>query len=171
MNLRTLTPILLLAALATAPLVGTAAADTTKTAEVTLRVAPEGFVAPSHYLVGNEAVWVIDPVEQRQFNDQDGVAGCVIDVTDDGDGQIDGTEVLDRATETGCIVGWDSVTHPSLGELVTEVDGREKLGPTDSGWPGAWWVIQLNGEAASTGVSGMSLTDGDALSFVYYVGA
>lgn len=179
MRLRNLTSILLLAALASAPLAGTVIAETTdetttavKTANITLRVAPEGFVVPSHYLVGNDAKWLIDPVNDTSFNGQDGVAGCVLEVaeTDDPDTRIDGVEVLNNATDTGCISGWNGVST-DIGILVTSVDGREKVGPTTSGWPGAWWLIQKNGTAAEDGVSEMDLEDGDELGFVYYTGA
>lgn len=157
--------ILLLLGLALSGLAPAVSSETT-TADVTLRVAPDGFVVPSHYLVGNPAVWIIDPAEDPTFNDQDGIAGCHLTVPDaDGDGAVDGGEVLDRATETGCISGWDHVVYDCCGRFPTSIDGREEVG-----WPAPWWTIQLNGQSASVGIDGMTLEDGDDLSFVYHVG-
>lgn len=141
----------------------TAAAATSAT--ITLRVAPEGFVVPSHWLVGNQAVWIVDPASNTDFNGQKGVAGCTLEVSDaDGNGKIDGGEVLDRATGTGCITGWSS-TSMDWGRFVTEVDGLEQIG-----WPVSWWLIQIDGVVASTGIDDMDLQSGQSLEFVYYLG-
>lgn len=156
--------------LATVSLASLAQAGTT-TADVTLRVAPEGFVVPSHWAVGNDARWIVDPVEDRQFNDEDGIAGCRLTVDDaDGDDRIDGGEVLDHATEQGCILGWDSVFFDGEGRFVTMVDGLRKKGATDTGWPTGWWVIQVDGQASDVGIDQMNLQDGQDLSFVFYTG-
>lgn len=152
---------LALAAVTLSP--STAAAATSAT--ITLRVAPEGFVVPSHWLAGNQAVWIVDPTSTRDFNGQNGVAGCTIDVSDtNDDDKIDGGEVLDRATDTGCIAGWDW-TKTDWGRFVTEVDDLEQLG-----WPASWWLIQIDGLAADTGIDDMDLQDGQSLEFVYYFG-
>ncbi len=165
--MRTLFPAILLLGVAFSGLAPAASSQTdTVTADVTLRVAPDGFVVPSHWAVGNQAVWLIDPVEDGSFNDQDGIAGCQLTVPDaDGDGAVDGGEVLDEATATGCISGWDHQTSDCCGRYVTSVDGRGQIG-----WPAPWWMLQLNSQAASVGIDGMALQDGDALSLIYHVG-
>lgn len=171
MRLRSLALTLVALAVLVGPLAATAAGQNLPTERtVTLRVAPEGFLVPSHYLVGNPAVWIVDPAETTTFNGQAGIAGCNLTVPEGKDDRVNGTEVLEKAVAEGCITGWNSERFACCGELVTSVDGRAKHGPTESGWPGAWWLIQKNGQAAPTGVSGMSLEDGDALSFVYYTG-
>lgn len=141
------------------------------TADVTLRVAPEGFVVPSHPMVGNPAVWIVDPVEETRFNDRDGVAGCQLTVTDtDGDDRIDGAEALDQAADEGCILGWDSVFFDCCGRFVTMVDGLEKQGATETGWPTGWWIVQVDGQATDVGVDQLDLGDGQDLGFAYYTG-
>lgn len=133
---------------------------------ITLRVAPEGFVVPSHWAVGNEAVWILDPASDDTFNDQDGVAGCELTVSDaNGDGAIDGGEVLDRATADECISGWDHVVFGCCGRFVTMVDDLE-----ETGWPATWWLLQIDGVAAEVGIDDMDLTSGQSLELVYYVG-
>lgn len=150
-----------------APAVSSQTTGSVVTADVTLRVAPDGFVVPSHWAVGNQAIWLVDPAEDATFNDQDGIAGCQLTVPDaDGDDTVDGGEVLDEATATGCISGWDHETSDCCGRYVTSVDGRDEVG-----WPAPWWMIQLNGQSASVGIDGMALEDGDALSLVYHIGA
>lgn len=157
--------IVLLLGLSLSGLAPVVSAETT-TADVTLRVAPDGFVVPSHPLVGNPAVWIIDPAEDPTFNDQDGIAGCHLTVPDANmDGVVDGGEVLDRATETGCISGWDHVVDDAYGRYPTSIDGREEVG-----WPAPWWTIQVNGVSSPVGIDSMGLEDGDDLSFVYHVG-
>lgn len=153
---------LALAAITLGP--STAAAATSAT--ITLRVAPEGFVVPSHWTVGNEAVWVVDPAQTQDFNGQDGIAGCTLHVSDaNGDDKIDGGEVLDTATADGCIAGWDYTTDEEFGRFVTAVDNLEQVG-----WPVSWWLIQIDGFAASSGIDDMDLQDGQSLEFVYYLG-
>lgn len=167
---------------ATAPVANgeTSPSEETVEADVTLRVAPEGFVIPSlhwttSWITGEstEAVWLIDPVEDDRFDDQDGVAGCAdLSVPDgNGDGRVDGGEVLDHATETGCISGWDYYIDDDWGRFLTEIDGREKAGPTQTGWPAGWWKIQLDGESSPVGIDHMDLEDGQSLSFVYMLHA
>lgn len=163
-----LTAILLVSTMGVAT--ATTTTDTT-TADVTLRVAPEGFVVPNHPAADNEAVWLIDPVEDPRFNDQEGVAGCRLTVPDaDEDDAIDGSEVLDHATDSDCILGWDAVAFGGQGRFVTVVDGLEKAGPTETGWPVGWWAIQVDGRWADVGIDAMSLEDGQSLSFIYYSG-
>lgn len=164
-----LLPLALVAA--TAPLAPAALAQHDPgeaTSEVTLRVAPEGFVVPSHWAAGNDAVWLVDPTEETTFNDRDGIAGCELTVPAGGDGVVDGADVLDHATDEGCISGWDAETG-SLGRFVTSVDGRDQVAP--GGVPVLWWLIQVDGRSASTGIDGLALDDGQDLSFVYYAGA
>lgn len=147
------------------------------TVDITLRVAPTGFVVPAQHwatsmAVGNTtpAVWVIDPVSNTTFNGQDGVAGCDITMSDtkgfEGalgpDGRIDGGEVLDAATDAGCISGWSNTTHDGFGRLVTTIDGLEEVG-----WPGPWWQIQIDGELSDVGIDGLDLGSGQSLEFVY----
>lgn len=133
---------------------------------ITLRVAPEGFVVPSHWAVGNQAVWIVDPANNKAFNGLDGVAGCNLVVPDaNGDGRIAGGEVLDRATAAGCISGWDYVVFDCCGRFVTMVDDVEELG-----WPASWWLVQIDGNAAATGIDGMDLKNGQSLEFVNYFG-
>lgn len=139
---------------------------------VTLRVAPTGFVVPTeHWALGGApgsppAAWVVDPVSVTTFNGQPGVAGCTVTVVSGASG----ADVLDAATSTGCISGWDYITFSCCGRFVTMVDGLWKSNATTTGWPVAWWQILLNGELADQGVDGLSLTAGDELSFVYAVG-
>lgn len=180
MNLRTLTPILLVAALATVPFVGTVAAENEPTADVTLRVAPTGFVVPSQHPftqgaagTSTPAVWLIDPVEDPSFNDEDGVAGCQLTATDtDDDGAIDGGEVLDQATDAGCITGWDYITFSCCGRFITMVDDLWKSNATafETGYPTGWWQIQIDGHVSDVGIDDMNLTGEQDLSFVYRQG-
>lgn len=152
--------------LATVPLAGLAEAGTT-TADVTLRVAPEGFVVPSNPITQHEATWLIDPAEDTRFNDRDGVAGCDLTVQDaNDDGAIDGGEVLDAADQDGCIVGWDYTVFDCCGRFVTSVDGLDEVQ-----WPVGWWTIQIDGVWADDGIDTMDLSDGQSLEFVYYAGA
>lgn len=149
----------------------TGATAGTLTADVTLRAAPEGFVVPSHHIAKNEAVWLVDPVEETRFNDRDGIAGCQLTVTDaDEDERIDGGEVLDHATAQDCILGWDATYFSCCGRFVTMVDGLEKTGATATGWPTGWWVVQVDGQATDVGIDQLDLADGQDLSFVYYTG-
>lgn len=158
-------PLLLLAAPLAAPTAWTDTHDTeNKTVDITLRVAPQGFVVPSSTLLGNDAVWIIDPAETTDYSHVDGIAGCHLEVPlIDEETVVNGVQVLEEAEETDCIKGWDSTTH-SYGEFVDSIDGR------DAAWPAAWWLMQWNGEAASVGISTLSLDDGDNLGFVYYSG-
>lgn len=161
----------LVAVTATAGLPAVQAADLD--AGVTLRVAPEGFVVPSLHWSTNavadtttEAVWIHDPAQDDTLNDQDGVAGCEPTVPDtNGNSRIDGVDVLDHATDTGCISGWDGYIHDKYGWYVESVDGLE-----EQGWPVSWWQIQVDGHVADVGISNMDLQDGQDLSFVYYAG-
>lgn len=149
--------------------------DSLVESEVTLRVAPEGFVVPSMHWTTNavagettQAHWVIDPVEDERFNDEDGVAGCQLTVEDaNGDDRIDGGEVLDQATETGCISGWDYYVDDDFGRFVTMVDDRWKNNATQTGWPAGWWKVQVDGQSADVGIDHMDLDDDTDLSFVY----
>lgn len=157
--------LLLAALLLSLPLTALApSASAGTTHEITLRVAPEGMVVPGHWTVGNPAVWVVDPLTVTAANGQSGIAGCVLDVPTGGDGVVDGIDVLDHAEATGCIASWDG-RDTDNGVFVTEVDGREEIG-----FPGPWWMIQLNGFSSPVGVSDMDLRDGASLSFVYYTG-
>jgi hypothetical protein len=142
------------------------AAETSSTTEITLRAAPAGPVVPSVFFVNNEAQWIHDPAEDGSLNDIDGVAGCQLSVTDaNGNGAVDGADVLDRAEATGCITSWDGRDDASCTDgtpvFVAEVDGLEEVFPT------TFWALHLNGQAASVGVCDLALQDGDSLGFVY----
>lgn len=174
--MRRLLAVLLPLALAVAPMAaGTALAGDEDTTDITLRVAPEGFVVPGHWAAGNQAHWIVDPTETTTFNDKDGIAGCELAVPDGGTGTVDGADVLDHATETGCISGWDAKGY-DFGRFVTSVDGRDQVATPDppvdqvGAIPAVWWLIQVDGYAASTGIDGLSLEDGQDLGFVYYAG-
>ncbi len=144
--------------------------DEPVTAEVTLRVAPTGFVVPGHWATGTEAVWLVDPVEQTAFNAEDGIAGCQLTVPDlDENGTVMAVEVLDHAAAVGCISGWQGELG-SFGFFVTEVDGLEQVAEPSTSIPALWWFIQKNGHAAPVGVSSLGMQDGSTLSFVYYAG-
>lgn len=135
-------------------------------ATVTLRVGPEGFVVPSSWLVNNQAVWVVDPAQTPELNALPGVAGCSVSAADaNGDGAVDGGEVLDAATASGCISGWASQSFGGS-RFVTSVDGLDQT----AGGLTTWWLVQQNGYATPVGIDGLSLADGDSLDFVYYVG-
>lgn len=169
---------LVLALLMTGPMTATAAATSSSSVDITLRVAPEGFVLPSHWTTGHEAQWIVDPVEDTSHNDEKGIAGCRLDVPDgDGDGKVGGTQVLDHAADSGCILGWDSYQDEDFGTYITAVDGRNETNVTGSARGRdlhvafVWWMIQTNGTWADSGIDGIVLTEGSSLSFIYYAGA
>ncbi|HVL87060.1 MAG TPA: CARDB domain-containing protein [Candidatus Thermoplasmatota archaeon] len=133
---------------------------------VTLRVAPEGFVVPNHWLVGNPAVWIVDPVADPSFNGLDGVAGCVLAVADaTGDFRVDGGEVLDAAAASGCVSGWEFGSSSCCGRFVTSVDGL-----AEAGWPASWWLLQIDGFGSWVGIDDMDLLSGQSLELVHLVG-
>lgn len=169
----------LIAAVLMVPPAAPSAGTGTLSMDITLRVAPTGFVIPAQHWVTdttvNEttpAVWIIDPASTPTFNNEDGVAGCTLTVSDTSgfggspgpDGRIDGGEVLDAATTAGCISGWSSTTHGGFGRSVTMIDDLDEVG-----WPGPWWQIQVGGELADVGLDGLDLSDGQSLEFVYMV--
>lgn len=163
--MRSLLTLALALALLTLAVPTTAAPDDPETVDVTLRVAPQGFVVPSSTLLSNPAVWIIDPAETTDYNHIDGIAGCHLDVPlVDEETDVTGVQVLEEANETGCIKGWESTHFEGAGEFVDSIDER------DQAWPAAWWLMQKNGEAASVGISALSLDNEDALEFVYYSG-
>jgi hypothetical protein len=155
----------LLAAMAAIPATASAAGPANDKIDVTLRAGPTGFVVPSAFVVQNEALWLVDPVEQQQTTQAPGVAGCELTVADrNGDGVVDGADVLNRAEDTGCITSWDGRNHDSCTDgaiLVSEVDGLEEI------YPATFWIVHRNGELASDGICGLALEDGESLSFVY----
>ncbi len=162
--------ILLLTLVLATTLTTSTPATAASSATLTIRVAPEGFVVPSHWLVGNEAVWLVDPCADTSLDPQPGIACCNVTVPDaNGDGRVDGAEALDVATLEDCIAGWAAADF-GFGRLVTCVDGLCKQGPTDSGWPVAWWLLQIDGFASPVGIDDMDLSDGQSLEFVYYIG-
>lgn len=156
--MRLLKSMLVVSLLAASLLVGGPASAATVT--VTLRVAPEGFVVPSHWAVGNPAVWIVDPASDKSFNGADGVAGCSVTLTNDADGVVNGRQVLNRATATQCIAGWAEDDG-----FVTAVDGLAQIG-----WPASWWLIQVDGISSNFGIDDMQLTTGRSLEFVYLFG-
>lgn len=110
------------------------------------------------------AVWLRDPANHQN---QTGVAGCYnLEVPDaDEDGDLEGHEVLNAATDQGCITGWEAWRSDGDPFLVA-VDGLWKSNETSSGWPEAWWQIQKNGHIAGDGISGVTLETGDELGLV-----
>lgn len=136
---------------------------------VRLRVAPVGFVVPSHWATCDPdcdaATWIVDPYEEPRFNWLPGVAACDLSVPDaNADHRVDGGEALDQAVTDGCIDDWDYDSF-AFGRFVTRVDGLD-----EAGWPVSWWLIQLNNYMSSVGIDDMNLTDGTSLDFVYEVG-
>jgi hypothetical protein len=170
------------------------ATDGGSTTAVTLRVAPTfseqvapptGYVVSSeHWATGSEtpipgtgeelpgvateAVWLHDPAADTSLNDQPGVAGCTLEFTDSS---VRGSAVLDAASDEDCILGWDSIWFDGIGAFVTMVDGLWRTNATadvdPTGYPLGWWQIQVNGFAASDGITDLTLTDGDSLELVY----
>lgn len=169
---------LVLALLMIGPTTVTVLATSSSSVGITLRVAPEGFVVPSHWTTGHQAQWIVDPVEDTSHNGEKGIAGCRLDVSDtDSDGKVGGPQILDHATNAGCILGWDTEFDETYGRFITSVDGRADVNHTiqtsDLTYRAAavWWMIQTNGTWADSGIDGITLTDGSSLSFVYYAGA
>lgn len=176
-QLFTVTGLALIVALAgLAPPLASAAETQGTEIDITLRAAPAGFVLPSAFVVNNEAQWIVDPLEEDTYDPAPGVAGCELSVGDrNGDGAVDGADVLDEAEEVGCIESWSARNHgtvPYVGSersdrcsagaiIVSEVDGLEEV------WPATFWFIHRNGEPASSGICSMALEDGESLAFVY----
>jgi hypothetical protein len=81
-----------------------------------------------------------------------------------GNGAVDGVDVLDRAAAAGCISEWDGRNDDSCTDgtdvFVANVDGLEEV------YPAMFWLIQRNGELAA-GACDLALTDEESLSFVY----
>lgn len=160
--------VILAASLLLAPpsIAGETSDDDPKPRNVTLRAAPAGPVVPSLLLVNNPSAWLVDPAENKQFNDRRGIAGCTIETPDHNDNDVvDGADVLDEALDTGCITSWhgrndDSCTDGS-DVLVAEVDGLSEI------YPVTYWLVQRNGTLAQTGICDMNLTESEELGFVY----
>lgn len=165
---RILTATLLAALVALMSLTPTVASatDPTPTTEITFRAAPAGFVAPSVFVVNNEATWLLDPLDQSALTQAPGVAGCHLTVEDRNDDEsVDGADALNEAEAAGCIDGWgardgdESCTDGSP-VFVSEVDGLSEV------YPATFWIIHQNGQLSS-GLCDIALQDGDTLSFVY----
>jgi hypothetical protein len=165
----------LVALLGLAPATATAAEPADTGTEITFRAAPTGLVVPSVFVANNEAEWVHDPAEDGSLNEAPGVAGCQLTVEDrNGDGSVDGADVLHEAAASGCIDGWaargdsplptDTDTSPSCADgplFVASVDGLQEV------YPASFWIVHRNGETANSGICGMALEDGESLGFVY----
>lgn len=152
MNLRTLSPIILLVALASAPLSGTAIAQTTETVTVHLEV-------ETH-------------VTERAGEDPGtlpgstpGTAVCDVEVADGADGG----NVLDAAVANGCIASWDH-TEFDGDRFVTEIDRLEAPGLTCLAFAVGvcdFWEYHVNGTVAGFGIDGYSAEDGDTNRWLY----
>lgn len=72
----------------------------------------------------------------------------------------DAGAVLDAATASGCIRGWDSQSDPQYGRYVTSINGKsESLG--------FYWAYFENGQAATSGIDFASADEGDVFGFAY----
>lgn len=97
-----------------------------------------------------------------------GTASCTVEVSDGADGG----EILDQATEDGCIAGWDYDEFDGEGRFVTAIDRWQAPGYTClaliAGVPACdWWEHHVNGEPASFGIDGYSAEDGDDVRWLY----
>jgi len=141
-------------------------ATAVSSATVFLRVGPEGFAVPNHWLVDNPSVWLIDPLQFPESVTTPGYAGCVLSVSDaDADGRVDGAELLDTARDAGCITDWAS-QDTAFGRFVTTIDGLEQTG----GGLVTWWFLQLDGKGATSGIDDWDLQDGTSVDAIYYLG-
>jgi hypothetical protein len=83
-------------------------------------------------------------------------------------------QVLDAATESGCMAGWTWAYFPGFtdaGRFVTGLDGRESTSSVllfnDWAVEQNYWVYSVNGTSASAGVDFQPVHDGDRVTFTF----
>lgn len=100
-----------------------------------------------------------------ETSDLPGTASCQVIVP----AGSDGTEVLDAATTSGCITGWEG-QQTSFGTYIVAIDDMRADGFTCLLFAAGvcdWWEHSVNGQTVGYGAGDYTAEDGDTVRWQY----